>query len=144
MLKDVPVTLDMLKAVADEVTGEEYYLPTEELFTGKTLSGKGQIRFKNGNQYIGEFLNGIIEGEGIFLWKDGVSYKGSFLSNKIMGVGTYQWPDGSIYTGEVHNGLREGKGTFKTQAGKEQIIYTGDWKEGLKHGFGEMVYTNSQ
>ena len=140
MLRDIPVTLDMLKVISDEVTGDEYFLPSEELFTGKTISGKGQIKFKNGNQYIGEISNGIIDGEGMFLWKDGVSYKGSFVSNSIEGKGCYEWPDSSIYQGEVKNSLRHGKGTFKTSAGKEQISYTGDWKDGLKHGYGEMTY----
>lgn len=143
MLKDIPITIDMLKAIAEDVTGDDYFLPGEELFTGKTLSGKGQLRFKNGNQYAGDISNGIIEGEGVFLWKDGVSYKGGFVNNTMEGHGTYEWPDGSTYVGSIRNGLRDGTGTFKSSAGKELIVYTGDWKEGLKHGHGEMTYANS-
>jgi hypothetical protein len=140
MLGEVPVTVEILKAICDDVTGEEGYLPPEELFTGKTISGKGEVRFKNGNIYKGDVENGILDGNGTFLWKDGVTFKGDFRNNKMDGQGTYQWPDGSTYTGQIQNGLRHGKGTFKTTAGKENLTYTGDWREGLKHGKGELMY----
>lgn len=140
MLGEVPITLEILKAVCDDVTGDEGYLPPEELFTGKTISGKGEVRFKNGNIYKGEIENGILDGNGSFLWRDGVSFKGDFRNNKMYGQGTYVWPDGSTYTGQIENGLRHGKGVFKTTAGKETLTYTGEWKQGLKHGKGEIMY----
>lgn len=143
MLREIPVTLDMLKSISDEVTGEEYLLPSEELFTGKTISGRVKIRFKNGNNFVGEMQNGIIEGEGQFIWSDGVSYRGSFVNNTMQGKGTYEWPDGSTYQGDIANGLRHGKGVFKTTAAKELLTYSGEWVDGLKHGKGELVYGGS-
>jgi len=143
MLNDIPITLDMLHSIADEAEGDVYFLQTEELFTGKTLTGEGKIRFKNGNIYKGEIHNGIIEGQGDFIWKDGVRYRGNFLANSLQGKGRYDWPDGSYYEGEIVNGLRHGKGTFKTSANKEDVIYVGDWKDGLKHGQGQLRYVTS-
>lgn len=143
MLREIPVTLDMLRTISDEVTGDENYLPSEELFSGPTINGKGKIRFKNGNQYTGDIQNGIIEGEGQFVWSDGVSYRGTFVCNTMKGKGRYEWPDGSVYEGDIRDGLREGRGTFITSVNKETLSYDGEWKNGLKHGHGVMKYSGS-
>jgi hypothetical protein len=57
----------------------------------KRYHGKGQITYKSGNLYEGDFEFGKLEGKGIYRWKDGVLYSGEFKNNKITGTGEYKW-----------------------------------------------------
>ena len=45
--------------------------------------------------------------------------------------------DGESYKGEYKNGDLEGLGSWKYLGGK---VYNGGWKDGLRHGFGVVVF----
>lgn len=40
----------------------------------KFLSGYGNVEFRNGNSYHGNFKNGLMDGKGRYTWKDGLTY----------------------------------------------------------------------
>jgi hypothetical protein len=65
-------------------------------------------------------------------------YEGEFRYNAIEGHGKYQWTDGSHYEGEVKASLRDGVGTFI--APNDEAKYTGEWKDGLRHGKGRIEF----
>lgn len=65
-------------------------------------------------------------------------YTGSFNYNRIDGEGTFTWPDTSFYRGDVKNGLRDGIGTFS--APDNEVTYNGEWKIGLRHGYGKITF----
>ncbi|KAL7685358.1 hypothetical protein Plhal304r1_c031g0100871 [Plasmopara halstedii] len=101
-----------------------------------------------------------------------ITYEGDVKYNEITGKGTYWWPNGSKYIGDVKCGKRHGYGVFETGeqgvvATKEEqedkkvsngIIsknekemhldvkkigrYSGEWFDGVPHGYGELVYDN--
>ena len=43
----------------------------------------------NGNQYEGNFSNGMFHGKGVFKWKTGITYSGNFESNELTGNGKF-------------------------------------------------------
>jgi len=133
------------------------------------LSGYGYIRWKNGNEYIGEWKNSKQSGIGKLIWNDGSLYTGEFLSGKFHGSGIIEYNDGSKYDGGFSNGEFQGngkvifangdafEGTYKKgerQKGKmlyaNRDRYDGEWKynkktkESEKHGNGTMVYANGE
>lgn len=69
--------------------------------------GEGKEFLENGDVYRGNFSNGLKDGEGQMIFKDGSIYKGSF-----------------------HKGLFHGKGSLENA----QMRYSGEWKNGKKHG----------
>ena len=39
---------------------------------------------KNGEYYIGDFVNNMMHGEGIYVWPSGRTYEGEFYENKMV------------------------------------------------------------
>jgi hypothetical protein len=52
-----------------------------------------------------------------------------------------RFKDGAIYTGQTKNGQRHGRGKFCYADGG---IYDGDWKQGQMDGFGKLFYPNEK
>ena len=107
----------------------------------ETLSGKGKLFLKNGLLYYGPVKYGILScdnpsDECEIKFPDGTIYVGQIKNNEITGTGKYFFPNGTTYIGEVLNGFRHGFGKFESN--KEEISYEGNWKNGLKNGFGIM------
>ena len=107
----------------------------------ETLSGKGKLFFKNGLLYYGPVKYGILScdnpsDECEIKFPDGTIYVGQIKNNEITGTGKYFFPNGTTYIGEVLNGFRHGFGKFESN--KEELSYEGNWKNGLKNGFGIM------
>lgn len=75
-----------------------------EMFAGK-LNGKVNIKWSDGDSYIGNYKNGVREGQGIF--KFGV---------------------GNTYDGEWKAGLQNGYGTSRNSKG--EIVHEGEWSNG--------------
>ena len=116
----------------------------EERYTNlfyETLSGKGKLFLKNGFLYYGPVKFGILSCENPsdeceIKFPDGTIYVGQIKNNEITGEGKYFFPSGTTYSGELLNGLRHGYGKFESK--KDDIIYEGYWKNGLKNGLGTM------
>ncbi|WP_141731119.1 MORN repeat-containing protein [Oligoflexus tunisiensis] len=50
------------------------------------------------------------------------------------------YPNGDVYTGELKNGQRHGKGRMKYANGRE---YSGEWFEDMRKGYGSQVWKDS-
>ncbi len=53
-----------------------------------------------------------INGEGTLTWADGDQYVGDFVNGKRTGQGTYTDVNGNQYIGEWKDGMKHGQGTF--------------------------------
>ena len=62
-------------------------------------------------------------------WK----YVGSVKNNKLHGRGTYTYSNGDVYEGEWKNGLKDGWGTLKCKTGDTKFV---KWKENKEHRHG--------
>lgn len=62
------------------------------------MQAKGKENFEDG-EYEGEYVNGKWEGKGEFRFKDGSNYIGDFKENYLDGSGVYNWVDGRSYNG---------------------------------------------
>lgn len=70
-----------------------------------------------------------MDGEGELKWKDGKMYKGNFVNDKREGHGTFIWADGRQYIGEWKAGKQHGIGTYISKEGVEK---QGEWQNGRK------------
>jgi len=74
---------------------------------------------------------------------DRTSGKGCIEGDCDDGFGTYVYDDGSIYTGEFKNGKRHGKGRMKWASGaRKGEEYEGEWSGDDMHGKGRYVYSD--
>lgn len=84
------------------------------------------MKWSQGNEYEGEWINGEMCGTGVFRWCDGRVYQGDYFGGKKHGWGKMNWPDGRIYEGEWENGQKHGKGNY--YVGNKCV--RGLWKKG--------------
>ena len=70
-----------------------------------------------------------MDGEGELKWKDGKMYNGQFVNDKREGHGTFVWADGRKYIGEWKAGKQHGIGTYISKEGVEK---QGEWQNGRK------------
>lgn len=68
-----------------------------------------------------------------------IGYEGKKVNNVPHGEGTMVYPDSSRYTGEWKNGKRHGKGVLTNPHG--DIIYDGNWLDDIKQGYGTFNYS---
>ena len=72
-----------------------------------------KIKYKNGEFYIGQVLDGNKQGEGTLYYKNGnIKYIGDFINDKFEGKGKYIYQNGEYYIGEWLNDKKQGKGIF--------------------------------
>jgi len=97
------------------------------------ISGKGKIKWSNGNIYEGQFKLNHIDGNGYMVWYDLLEkYIGNWKNDKQNGLGMHIWyePKGELkemrnrYVGEWADGIREGYGVFFYSNG---ATYEGEW-----------------
>jgi len=60
--------------------------------------------YKNGNEYIGAFKDGIMSGSGEFIWSKGGIFKGLWKNGKPNGKGEFTDVIGKKTNGEFDNG----------------------------------------
>lgn len=53
------------------------------------MNGKGHLKWADGREYRGEFIDDKRDGYGEFTWKDGRKYKGDWKNGKQHGVGVF-------------------------------------------------------
>jgi hypothetical protein len=100
--------------------------------TGRQV-GRGLYGWSTGEQYEGEFANGLLQGWGRMKWPDRTTYEGDWKSERINGFGDLTLPNGDRYKGDFRNGLFSGKGRYTWASGD---WYEGMWSEGRAHGPG--------
>ena len=82
--------------------------------------------FDRGEEYDGNWVNGIQNGEGTHTW----------FSKR---VAISQYPIRNEYIGNFVDGLRHGYGVFYYASGAK---YSGEWSKNLKSGKGEFMFKN--
>ena len=66
-----------------------------------------KIKYKNGEFYIGQVLDGNKKGEGTLYYKKGnIKYIGDFVNDKYQGKGKYIYENGEYYIGQWLNGKK--------------------------------------
>lgn len=93
--------------------------------------GKGKIKFTDGGEYEGEFVEGKRDGHGTHIPRlaGGTTAKfvGSWKDGVYSGQGTMTYVDGATYTGGWVNGKREGLGKLTSPRGDTT---EGEWIAG--------------
>lgn len=129
-LESVPSS-DMSSAIDGIYTG-----PVKE----GVRHGEGRLDWDNGDNYVGHFENGLRSGHGVMTEeKNKRKYEGSWKMSQRSGHGTQTFGNGDVYIGDFANDKFHGKGELVTKSGK----YEGEFRDGLRHGFGVMAFKQS-
>ena len=96
----------------------------------------GELVWKNGNKYIGNFVDNKMTGKGIkiFVNKNVYAggdwvYEGDFINGIFHGNGFMKYANGDVYEGEWKDDERFGKGIMRYANGD---VYEGEWKNDKK------------
>jgi hypothetical protein len=99
------------------------------------MEGEGNLLFRDGSYYKGNFNQNRFNGRGKFNFQDGRKYNGDWKNNNMDGIGKFSWDDDTKYNGEYRNNVREGNGVYSFGAN----LYDGHWVNGLPHGEGTLL-----
>lgn len=103
--------------------------------------GHGEVQYKDGKSYTGNFSRGYREGKGTYKTQDW-TYSGFWKSGKMHGDNsTMEWTDGSgrKYIGDWRDGKMHGNGAYTFRNGD---VYNGPFDKGRKHGRGTINLRN--
>lgn len=104
-------------------------------------NGLGQMKYRNGSLYQGQWLSGQKHGKGIMVFSSGNRYEGNFYMNKRHGHGKFFYKGlGDVYEGNWKEDMKDGKGEYKFRNG---TIFKGGFKNDQRHGFGWKIQPNS-
>jgi hypothetical protein len=92
------------------------------------LEDKGEVIFKNGAVYKGQWLGDMKHGYGVQVWPDGARYEGYWRFNKACGKGKFWHVDGDVFEGEWNDDKANGYGVYVHMNGAR---YEGYWKDDL-------------
>lgn len=129
---------------------------------GNTLTGKGQIRWSNGDLYDGDIVRGQRHGQGSFAWASGQRYSGPWVDDQPQGKGQMRFANGDEYEGEVAQGLPQGQGRMRYASGDSfegrfsrgrpdgqglyrwasGQVYEGAWQGEMPNGQGKLKFAN--
>ncbi|CAI2364639.1 unnamed protein product [Moneuplotes crassus] len=152
-----------------------HYYANGDIYDGEFLDnqrvGKSRLRFHDGSEYIGQFIEDTADGHGIFTDKEGNRYmtvvedqgshvdgsihdksfvNGYFLKGKLYGKGEIKYKSGDCYVGMLKGTKRHGKGimtlvTNKLGTDRNDIgEYEGKWVRDKRDGSGRMIYANGE
>ena len=102
------------------------------------LQGMGDLRFKAGDVYTGQWADNQLEGKADINVPSEGTYSGSFVGSKKNGKGVFTWEDGSVYDGEWKDDYMCGVGIYKAANG---TIYSGTF-DNNKFSAGECTFEN--
>ena len=109
-------------------------------FTG-VPHGLGQMKYRNGSLYQGQWSSGQRHGRGVMVFSSGNRYEGDFCMNKRHGSGKFFYKElGDVYEGSWCNDMKDGKGEYRFKNG---TIFKGGFKKDQRHGFGWKIQPNS-
>ncbi|XP_043924595.1 MORN repeat-containing protein 3 isoform X1 [Protopterus annectens] len=79
---------------------------------------------------------------------NGDQYTGEWLDNKKHGKGTQLWKStGALYDGDWKFGMRNGFGTYSVPdpvTREYKKLYSGEWKNDKRHGYGTNFYSDNE
>lgn len=104
---------------------------------GKVKHGPGVIVYKSGNEYIGEFHEGLKQGHGQFTYKsNGAIHRGAWHRDLKEGYGVQRWTSGASYAGMYKNNKMHGWALYTMDNGDTD---EGNWVEDKRHGLFNLV-----
>lgn len=122
---------------------EKTIFPEGEEFMGDLVDGVphgfGSMTWPNGSEYFGEWVQGLQHGQGTMLYEDG-QYEGSWEYGVYHGQGKYVWSNGDVYEGDFRNGDLTGQGNFSGSLER----YEGDFLRGEQHGSGKKNWSDGR
>merc|ERR1712107_261097 len=99
--------------------------------------GYGNLFWKDGSHYSGQFSNNTKNGEGTLFYSNGDVFSGHWVEERMEGDGEYHYmPGGSLknyvgtYEGGFKGGLPEGQGKFTAAKGGK--VFEGEYKGGKR------------
>ncbi|XP_036953579.1 MORN repeat-containing protein 4-like isoform X7 [Acanthopagrus latus] len=93
---------------------------------------RGSFSYSNGEEYHGEWKEGLRHGLGQLTFSDGTCYTGQFENGLFNGCGMLVFPDGSRYEGEFVQGKFQGVGVFTRF---DKMRFEGEFKGGCVDGY---------
>ena len=93
-----------------------------------------------------KFPIGNYNGKGKFVFPSGDEFEGDFADGVPNGKGTYKFSNGDVYVGDFKNGKRDGFGIWHQRNGI--VIYVGMWEKdkirgkGRLYKNGKLIYSN--
>ena len=98
------------------------------------------MKFKDGSVYYGNWKANNMSGFGSWIM-DGNQYNGDWHNGIMHGEGELTFGDGLHYFGQFSGGYMHGRGKLTTQDGS---YYDGQWARGLKNGIGVQYFPNRE
>ena len=125
--------------------GKLIFNDDETEYNGKFLKGNitgyGNMKWKSGIEYEGNFNDNFFDGKGVLTDKHtGDKYEGNFDKNFFHGKGKYTYGNGDEYEGDFEYGIRKGKGIYRK---KDGFTFEGTWDNNVPNGFGKITYNNN-
>lgn len=127
---------------------------SDQLYRGATYSGyvnesrqpdgKGTMKYSDGSEYTGDWVNGVRQGQGKMKYDNGV-YEGEWQNDKKNGRGTYTWNDGKKYEGAYADDVRSGEGVFSgwvDLTNGYSGTYYGKSENDQFNGYGKFLFDN--
>ncbi|CDW89029.1 UNKNOWN [Stylonychia lemnae] len=103
--------------------------------------GYGVFNHINGDIYEGEFQNDKANGRGSYYHKNGSKFQGGWKDDLKQGHGREEWDDGSYYEGYFDKGLKHGNGYYRWVDGS---TYDGNWFNNNIHGYGTYSWPDGR
>ena len=89
---------------------------------GRKEGPRGHIRFSNGIEYVGGWIDDKFHEQGRLRIPGLGEYQGKFNEGNKVGTGRFTFYDGSVYVGEWHHDLADGTGTFTFSSRKALML----------------------
>ena len=128
----------MMKLIFRGVLGRFFWYDCSEVLSYKgswrngQFHGKGQLKYKNGTVFKGNFSKGSKHGSGCLVSNTGYIYNGDWVLGRQTGAAEIKYKNGDGYTGQVLNGLRHGLGKTLIAATGETV--TCHWEQDTVDG----------
>lgn len=110
------------------------------------MTGRGTMKFFNGDIYEGDFVVDKMSGHGKLTYKNGDVYEGEWANDRPNGIGTYEYDvsqvppghyDRAKYVGHFLDGKFHGQGRMEYTHGE---VYEGEWANDYMNGLGQKWF----
>tara|TARA_B100001142_G_scaffold72175_1_gene72910 strand:- start:11189 stop:13153 length:1965 start_codon:yes stop_codon:yes gene_type:complete len=113
----------------------------EGLFKNGLVHGRGIMTYKDGDEYDGEWKDGVKSGDFTVKYGNGDFYKGSLEKDTLHGYGVYTFASGTCFRGTWKDGERSGLFVVRYRDGAK---YEGLFERDQKHGHGCIKFPNGE
>lgn len=112
------------------------------------VSSFGKLKYKNGNVYEGQLLNGKRSGNGTMTFANGDVYIGMWKNDQMNDFeGLYTYSNGNQYKGSFRHSVNSKFGVFHgsgTLTVKDLGELIGSFEENMVHGPGRFEFSESE